>query len=324
MSFSNNHLIIPIIYNVPIINPISSIKNNDKDIKDKTKDKAIYVIKFSNDGDYCMTGSQEKSIKLYNPFKKQLIKSYDNIHNNDVLDLTIAKDNTKFASVGLDKSVYLTDSIKCTVLRRFNGHLDRINSINFNNDESILLSGSHDCSVRLWDLKSHSREPIQTLIDSSDSISRVLCNDNQITSISVDGNLRIYDIRIGKLLKYNLNVTLNGIDISSDGNYYCISGIDDCIRFIEISSGKILKVFAGLHKSKNYSKVVKFSQNDSGVFITSENNDIVYYDLVDEKKDKIFRGHTKISSGFDINLKKDGIGISSGFDGNIFLWNFDK
>ena len=313
MSFTNQ--VIPIIYNVPVISPESIIPSHNK---------PIYCVKFSEDGDYCMTGSQDNIIKLFNPLKKQMIKSYENIHNNDVLDISISKDKTKFSSVGLDKYVFLTDSIKCSVLRRFNGHLDRINSICFNFDESILISGSHDCSVRLWDLKSQTREPIQTFIDAGDSVSKVISTTNQIISISIDGFIRVYDIRVGKMMKYNLMVSLNGIDISSDGNIVCVSGVDDCLRLIEINTGTILKVFAGLHKSKNYSKTVKFSKNDNGVFVTSENNDIVYYDLMDEKKDKIFRGHKKASSGFDINSKRQNISISGGFDGNIILWDLNK
>lgn len=310
----NEFEFLPILYNVPIIYPETIIESSKR---------AIYSIKFSFDGEHCMTTSQDFSVKLYNPFKKLLIKSYEKIHNNEILDICIFKDNSKFSSVGLEKQIFLTDTIKSSLIRKFYGHLDRVNSICTNFEETILVSGSQDCSVRIWDLKTQSKEPIQTLIDATDSISKVLCTQNNILSISLDGCLRIYDIRMGKNYKYDMKVSLNGFDISKDNNFLCLSGIDDCVRLLEIKSGKILKVFTGLHKSKNYSKVVKFSNDNKGIYVTSENNDIIYYDLIDEKKDKILRGHSNISSGFDINIRKEDIGISSGFDGKILLWNLN-
>ncbi len=313
---STSSQISPFIYNVPLLKPKNIINNAHK--------HPIYCIKFSQDGDYCLSGSQDKSIKLYNPLKNLLIKSYDNIHSNDVLDLVITKDNTKFASVGVDKQVFLTDSIKCNILRRFPGHLSTINSVCFNSDESILVTGSNDFSVRIWDLKSQNREPIQTILDAKDSISKVLCLSEKIISISIDGHLRMYDIRYGNMIKDNLEISLNGIDCSQDEKFLCISGTDDCLRLMECETGQIIKVFAGLHRSKNYVKTVKFSKENDGVYVTSENNDIAFYDLVNEKKDRILRGHSKISSGFDINPKEKNLLISCGFDCNILLWDMNQ
>jgi len=225
--------------------------------------------------------------------------------------------------VGIDKQVFLTDSIKCNVLRRFPGHLHTINSICFNADESVLVSGSYDCSVRIWDLKSQNREPIQTLLDAKDSISKVIALQEKIISISIDGGLRIYDIRMGHMIKDDLEISLNGIDNSHDEKFLGISGTDDCLRLMESETGQIIKVFAGLHKSKNYAKTVKFSKENDGIFISSENNDVVFYDLVDEKKDKILRGHSKVTSGLDIHPKDKNLLVTCGFDCNIMLWDLN-
>lgn len=313
---NNDNQIFPYLYNVPLLKPKNIIKEAHKN--------PIYCVKFSNDGDYCLSGSQDRTIKLWNPFKELLIRTYDKIHSNDVLDIAIAKDNTKFASVGLDKQVFLTDSIKCNLLRRFPGHLQRINSVCFDSDESLLISGSYDCSVKIWDLKSQNRDPIQTLSEAKDSISKVFALKEKIISISIDGSLRIYDIRMGSMIRDDQGVSLNGMDVSNDEKFYCISGTDDCLRLIEDSTGEIIKVFAGLHKSQHYAKAIKFSSDNFGVFTTSENNDIVYYDLVDEKKDKILRGHSKNSSGLDIHPKDKNILITSGFDCNLILWDLNQ
>ena len=64
-----------------------------------------------------------------------------------------ATDNSKFCSGGGDKSVYLWDVVSARVIRRFSGHLQRVNDVAFNKEGSIVLSGSYDASVRLWDCR---------------------------------------------------------------------------------------------------------------------------------------------------------------------------
>lgn len=58
-----------------------------------------------------MTGSEDRSICLYNPSKNMMIKQYKKVHNYDVYSLDISKDNSKFISGGGDKNIILTDVI---------------------------------------------------------------------------------------------------------------------------------------------------------------------------------------------------------------------
>ena len=148
--------------------------------------------------------------------------------------------------------------------------------------------------------------------------------NEKIITVSIDNSVRTYDIRMGTMIRDDMQVSLNGLDVSNDEKFYAVSGVDDCLRLIEGETGQIIKVFAGLHKSKHYSKNVKFSRENDGIYVTSENNDVVFYDLVDEKKDKILRGHTKASSGLDINPKNKTILITSGFDCNLILWDLSE
>jgi mitogen-activated protein kinase organizer 1 len=71
----------------------------------------IYTIKYNTSGEYCMTGSEDRSVCLYNPSKNLMIKNYKNLHNYDVYSLDISNDNSKFITGGGDKNVILTDVI---------------------------------------------------------------------------------------------------------------------------------------------------------------------------------------------------------------------
>lgn len=287
--------------------------------------QAVYVVKFSKDGQHVLSGSQDKTIKLWNPYKGILIKSYDNVNNHDVLDLSISSDNSLFASCGVDKQVYLVDSITGNINKRFYGHSGRINSVCFNNTENILVSGSYDCTVRIWDLKSHSKDAIQILNNANDSVSKVLICNNTITSISVDGNLRCYDIRMGCLTVDNFEVPLNGLDVSLDEKYLLVSGLDSKIRLFENGTGDIIKYYDCLHISKNYCLTVKYSNDYNGFYSTSENGDIVYYDIINDTNNKIYKMQSStVCSGFDIHPNKNDVFVSSGFDSKVVLWDINS
>ena len=87
-----------------------------------------------------MTGSEDRSVSLYNPSRNLMIKNYKNIHNYDVYSLDISKDNSKFISGGGDKNIILTDVIEGKFIRKYTGHTARVNSITFNPDNNVIVT----------------------------------------------------------------------------------------------------------------------------------------------------------------------------------------
>lgn len=47
---------------------------------------AIRKVNHSKDGEYCVTCGQDKTIKLWNPHKSNILLQIFNGHNNEVLD----------------------------------------------------------------------------------------------------------------------------------------------------------------------------------------------------------------------------------------------
>ena len=68
---------------------------------------------------------------------------------------------------------------------------------------------------------------------------------------------------------------------------------------------------------------VKFSNKLDGFFTTSENCDVVFYDILSQNKNKVYKGHTKTSAGLDTHPIKNNMIVTSGYDGKIILWNID-
>ena len=61
------------------------------------------------------------------------------------------------------------------------------------------MVGSFDATVRLWDCKSQSTKPIQVLDESRDSVSSLHVVRHEIVTGSVDGRVRLYDLRMGQV-----------------------------------------------------------------------------------------------------------------------------
>ena len=67
-------------------------------------------------------------------------------------------------------------------------------------DGSVVVSGSYDATVRLWDCKSQSTKSIQVLEEARDSVSSLHVVGHEIVTGSVDGRMRVYDLRMGMIL----------------------------------------------------------------------------------------------------------------------------
>ncbi|KAG8529815.1 Septin spn4 [Bacidia gigantensis] len=112
--------------------------------------------------------------------------------------LAVGADNARFASVGGDKQVFLWDVSTARTLRRWAGHFSRVNCVDFGGDEgSVVVSGSFDATVRIWDAKSQSTKPVQVLEQAKDSVSALQVSGWEIVTGCVDGKVRVYDLRMG-------------------------------------------------------------------------------------------------------------------------------
>ncbi|CAG8660631.1 13301_t:CDS:2 [Acaulospora colombiana] len=117
---------------------------------------------------------------------------------------------------GGDKSVFYWDVTTGQTIRRIPGHLSRINTVAFNQDASVVVSGSFDSTVKIWDLKygftseksfvmtvvasrAIAKSPIQSLEDSKDAIQALHVGHHEIITGSVDGHVRTYDLRKGQM-----------------------------------------------------------------------------------------------------------------------------
>ena len=80
---------------------------------------------FTVDGTYCLTCGSDKSVKLWNPHRNLLLKSYIG-HGYEVLDAQSSSDNSQLCSCSMDKTVMVFDVATGKSLRKYRGHAGMI------------------------------------------------------------------------------------------------------------------------------------------------------------------------------------------------------
>ena len=97
---------------------------------------------------------------------------------------------------------------------------------------------------------------------------------------SVDGVLRTYDIRMGKLVRDDLDTPINSFDLGQDKNFAIVSTLGSTIKLLDLSIGDVVSEYKGHHKSDQLHSAVKFSKDNSYIVQASEDHKVVLYDIV--------------------------------------------
>lgn len=245
-------------------------------------DGAAFTVKFNQTGDYCLSGGRDRTIRLWNPHKGTKIQEYKGQHGYEILGLAVSKDNSQFASCGGDRVAFLWDVSTSQVCRRFRGHTNKINTIVLNSESTIVVTGSFDCSMKAWDCRSNMKDAIQTMADFQDSVTSVVIRSNYIMGACVDGNIRTYDLRMGKLITDYIGYPITSLSLSNDDNCVLVSCMHNSVKLFDAAVGSLLAEYTG-HIHKEYSMTSCFTNNDGFVVSGSEDGNIFIWSLVEGK-----------------------------------------
>ncbi|KAF2402917.1 WD40 repeat-like protein [Trichodelitschia bisporula] len=255
----------------------------------------VHAVAYSaGSAQYILTGSTDRLIRLYNPSRAPTSSSPDSSttppglvqtypgHAYEVLDVAVAPDNARFASAGGDKLVYVWDVAAARTLRRFEGHAGKVNAVAWGGDGgSVVASGSFDAAVKLWDLKSQSYKPLITLSEARDSVSSVAISGWEVYAGSVDGRLRVYDIRTGAVSTDVIGHPVTSATPTKAGDSVLISTLDSTLRLMDKSTGKLLQAYrAPNYTNTTYRLRSTLGQADTTILSGSESGALFVWDLV--------------------------------------------
>jgi len=234
---------------------------------------------YSAGAKYCLSGGQDRTVRLWNPSTGLEIKRYQ-AHGYEVLSLSCAPDNAKFVSSGGDKTLFYWDVATGQTVRRIAAHNGKIPAVSLNEDASVVVSGSFDTNVKIWDLKSQNRTPIQSLEDANDTIQALLVGSSEIIVGSVDGHVRIYDLRKGRMSSDYLGQPVASVVPTKDSQTLLVTTLDSKVRLLDKKSGQVLNTFQG-HKNVQYRIRACFDATEATILCGDEEGRLWAWDLVE-------------------------------------------
>jgi tetratricopeptide (TPR) repeat protein len=112
-------------------------------------DGAVRSVAFSPDGRTIASGSDDKTIKLWDISTGQLRSTLEG-HDGAVCSVAFSPNGHKLASGSGDKTIKFWDTKNRNLLATIQGHDSGVNCVAFSPDGKILASASYDTTIKLW------------------------------------------------------------------------------------------------------------------------------------------------------------------------------
>ncbi|KAJ2445595.1 WD repeat-containing protein 83 [Coemansia sp. RSA 2424] len=286
---------------------------------------------FDASGAYFFSGGQDKAIRLVNSATGEQIQTFLG-HGWGVQGLAVSRDSNSLASCGgADRAVYLWDVSQAQLTRKLADHTQRVDCVAISDDGSIVVSGSFDKTVRVWDTRSSNTPQalLQVLKESKDGISSLALTPTEIVAASIDGCVRTYDMRTGRVLVESFGgQPVVCARVVSDGKCLLVSSMDGSIQLVDRADGRAIAAFSG-HVCKDYR--IQCDANDSAVASGSEDGFVYVWDILRDSESGSAQhrlgGHSGIVTAVEFHpsaksghAKGHATMLSAASDGSVIVW----
>jgi hypothetical protein len=206
-------------------------------------------------------------------------------------------------------------------LHVWEGHTDRVLSVAYSPDGSMILSGGGDGdqTIRIWDAKTGHQEPELRGHDSGVTSLAFSPDGSMLASGSWDSTVRLWDwkTRQATLVLEGHTAEVLGVAFSPDGTLIASASMDGTVRLWDAKTGEALATLPG---HTGGATGVAFSPDGSLLAVSGEDVVVRLWDVKTRKPKSTLRGHTKGTTS--VAFSPDGSLLASGsVDDTIRLWN---
>ncbi|KIJ50176.1 hypothetical protein M422DRAFT_160058, partial [Sphaerobolus stellatus SS14] len=285
---------------------------------------SVWSVAFSQDGSKIVSGSSDKTIRVWDASTGAEILPPLQGHNGLVLSVAFSQDGSKIVSGSDDNTIRVWDaSTGAEILPPLQGHNDLVLSVAFSQDGLKIVSGSDDKTIRVWDANTGA-EILPPLQGHNDSVQSVAFSQDgsKIVSGSDDKTIQVWDASTGAEILPPLqghNDWVQSVAFSQDG-LKIVSGSDDkTIRVWDVNTGA--EILPPLQGHNDWVQSVAFSQDGPKIVSGSSDKTIRVWDASTGAEIlPPLQGHN--GSVQSVAFSQDGSKIVSGsYDKTVRVWD---
>lgn len=254
--------------------------------------KQVAILAFAPNGRVLATGSDDKTVKLWDATTGQLITTLIG-HQGPVYDLRFSPDGRTVASLSDDKKPRLwnvmTGQLQTTLL----GHKGKVYNLEFSPNGQMIVTGSDDGTAKLWDSASGESRATLTVTRYSGLFKRALLGgvedlfvfpagyfspDGQtVLTVSGDRTPKLWDAMTGQskaALEHERGASR--AVFSPDGRWVATESSDYNVRLWDASTGQLRRLWIG-HTDTIYD--ISFSPDGRTLATGSLDRTAILWDL---------------------------------------------
>ncbi|EDO16888.1 hypothetical protein Kpol_1024p42 [Vanderwaltozyma polyspora DSM 70294] len=298
-------------------NNLHSKKKHQEHVNTNTKlvghSGAVYSTSFSPDNKLLISGSEDKTVRLWAMDTQSTLVSYKG-HNHPVWDVAFSPMGHYFATASHDQTARLWSCDHIYSLRIFAGHLSDVDCVTFHPNGCYVFTGSSDKTCRMWDVSTG--ETVRLFLGhTAPVVSLGVSPDGRwLASGSEDGLINVWDIGSGKRLKqmrgHGRNA-VNSIVFSQEGTVIISGGTDNSVRVWD------------MYKSNNESSINNdtesdFSQSIVGYFgntlpaVFNDTKDYGTRDTIIPTNDLVASFYSKKTPIFNVKFTRSNLVFAGG------------
>jgi WD40 repeat protein len=284
----------------------------------------VNSVAFSPDGKTFVSGSDDKSVILWDVATGEKIRTFAEGHTKVIRSVAFNPDGKTVLSGSEDGTMILWDVATGRQLRTFNGHAKdaEVKGVAISPDGKRALSASSDTTIILWDLGTGAK--IHTFTGHTQEVDHVAFSKDgtKLLSSSQDTSVILWDIATGQPIQHFEGHTdeVRDAEFSPDGKTIISSDESKNIFLWDVATGQRLESFIG-HTRSVYT--VAFSPDGKTVLSGSKDNQVILWDIKTARPIRSFRGHA--NEVHSVAFSPDGTqALTSARDNMIRLWDLQN
>ena len=277
----------------------------------------VTSVRFSPDGQYIVSGSDDETVKIWNLEGKELTTLKG--HEGAITCVAMSRDNKLAVSGSSDKTVKLW-TFEGEEIRTFEGHNENVSSIAISPNAKTVISGSESGELIVWEIQDGIKVELDYQLG---NISQIVFDESgtKFATTSEDGEVVVWNLYGEKLITVNHGARLSGLVLRDE---FIISLGLGIIKLWDMHGHLIrsMRNFTLLEEQVSYSvkthKIVTSIREE--LHINHADTSDYFWQNYYRNSGEYLKGHQNNILDLDINPEGNLL-ISAGADKTIRVWN---